>query len=328
MILAEKITKLRKQQGWSQEELAARLDVSRQAVSKWESMASMPDLDKILKMSALFDVSTDYLLKDDALEEPGSATSTAAESQTALHPVSLEEANTFLSLSQSCGRWIALAVSLCIVSPVLLILLSGASESGYLPIKEDLAAAVGLCALILIVAAAVAILLIHGMKLTHYEYMEKEAIATEYGVAGIVETKKQAFAPTYRSGLVVGILLCIVSVLPLFISMALEQEFLTICAVCLMLLLIAVGVYLIVRVACVWGSYQKLLEEEDYSREKKAENKRNDPFSSFYWCLVTAVYLGVSFYVNAWDRTWIIWPVAAVLFVAILAFKQMLHRSR
>ena len=59
MILAEKITKLRKQQGWSQEELAARLDVSRQAVSKWESMASMPDLDKILKMSALFDVSTD-----------------------------------------------------------------------------------------------------------------------------------------------------------------------------------------------------------------------------------------------------------------------------
>lgn len=328
MILAEKITKLRKQQGWSQEELAARLDVSRQAVSKWESMASMPDLDKILKMSALFDVSTDYLLKDDALEEPGSATSTAAESQTALHPVSLEEANTFLSLSQSCGRWIALAVSLCIVSPVLLILLSGASESGYLPIKEDLAAAVGLCALILIVAAAVAILLIHGMKLTPYEYMEKEAIATEYGVAGIVETKKQAFAPTYRSGLVVGILLCIVSVLPLFISIALEQEFFTVCAVCLMLLLIAVGVNFIVRVACVWGSYQKLLEEEDYSREKKAENKRNDPFSSFYWCLVTAIYLGISFYVNAWDRTWIIWPVAAVLFVAILAFKQMLHRSR
>ncbi len=328
MILAEKITKLRKQQGWSQEELAARLDVSRQAVSKWESMASMPDLDKILKMSALFDVSTDYLLKDDALEEPGSATSTAAESQTALHPVSLEEANTFLSLSQSCGRWIALAVSLCIVSPVLLILLSGASESGYLPIKEDLAAAVGLCALILIVAAAVAILLIHGMKLTPYEYMEKEAIATEYGVAGIVETKKQAFAPAYRSGLVVGILLCIVSVLPLFISMALEQEFFTVCAVCLMLLFIAVGVNFIVRVACVWGSYQKLLEEEDYSREKKAENKRNDPFSSFYWCLVTAIYLGISFYVNSWDRTWIIWPVAAILFVAILAFKQMLHRSR
>ena len=69
MMIAEKIMKLRKAQGWSQEELAARLGVSRQSVSKWESMASMPDLDKILKMSELFGVSTDYLLKDNAAEE-------------------------------------------------------------------------------------------------------------------------------------------------------------------------------------------------------------------------------------------------------------------
>lgn len=327
MILAEKITKLRKQQGWSQEELAARLDVSRQAVSKWESMASMPDLDKILKMSALFDVSTDYLLKDDVLEEPACA-NTNTEPETILHPVSLYETNTFLTLSKVCGRRIALAVSLCIVSPILLILLAGASEQGYTPFREDVAAALGLCALILLVAAAVAIFLLCGLKLAPYEYMEKEAIATEYGVAGIVETKKEAFAPSYRLGLVVGILLCVISVLPLFISMALEQEFLTICAVCLMLLFIAIGVYLIVRVVCVWSSYQKLLEEEEYTREKKAENKRNDPFSSFYWCLVTALYLGISFFTNAWDRTWIIWPVAGVLFAAILAFKQMLTRSR
>ena len=73
MTLAEKIIRLRKEQGWSQEELAHRLEVSRQAVSKWESMASVPDLDKILKLSQLFGVSTDYLLKDDAAEEMGFA---------------------------------------------------------------------------------------------------------------------------------------------------------------------------------------------------------------------------------------------------------------
>ena len=66
MILADKIIKLRKEQGWSQEELAHQLQVSRQSVSKWESMVSVPDLDKILKLSQLFGVSTDYLLKDDA----------------------------------------------------------------------------------------------------------------------------------------------------------------------------------------------------------------------------------------------------------------------
>ena len=59
MILAEKIALLRRQNGWSQEELADQLNVSRQAVSKWEGGTSIPDLDKILKLSALFEVSTD-----------------------------------------------------------------------------------------------------------------------------------------------------------------------------------------------------------------------------------------------------------------------------
>ena len=64
MILADKIAELRKKNGWSQEELAGQLGVSRQSVSKWESASSIPDLDKILKMSEIFGVSTDYLLKD------------------------------------------------------------------------------------------------------------------------------------------------------------------------------------------------------------------------------------------------------------------------
>lgn len=64
MILADKIADLRKKNGWSQEELANQLGVSRQAVSKWESASSIPDLDKIVKMSLIFGVSTDYLLKD------------------------------------------------------------------------------------------------------------------------------------------------------------------------------------------------------------------------------------------------------------------------
>lgn len=68
MILAEKITALRKKNGWSQEELAMQLNVSRQSVSKWESAASIPDLDRILQLSRLFGVTTDYLLKDDAEE--------------------------------------------------------------------------------------------------------------------------------------------------------------------------------------------------------------------------------------------------------------------
>ena len=69
MILADKIIYLRKKCGWSQEELAERMNVSRQSISKWEGAQSVPDLDKILKMCQVFGVSTDYLLKEEILAE-------------------------------------------------------------------------------------------------------------------------------------------------------------------------------------------------------------------------------------------------------------------
>ena len=67
MRLSEKIMDLRKRSGWSQEELAERLGISRQSVSKWETGESIPDIDKIIRMSELWNVSTDYLLKDDEI---------------------------------------------------------------------------------------------------------------------------------------------------------------------------------------------------------------------------------------------------------------------
>ena len=64
MLLADKIVTLRKRAGWSQEELANRITVSRQAVSKWELGTAVPDTDNIVQLSELFGVTTDYLIKD------------------------------------------------------------------------------------------------------------------------------------------------------------------------------------------------------------------------------------------------------------------------
>lgn len=65
MILADKIINLRKKAGWSQDELASKLNVTRQSVSKWEGAQSIPDMERIVQMSRLFGVTTDYLLKDE-----------------------------------------------------------------------------------------------------------------------------------------------------------------------------------------------------------------------------------------------------------------------
>lgn len=64
MTIGEKILNLRKARGWSQEELAERIGVTRQAVSRWESDSAKPDADKIVALCDLFGVSADYLLRD------------------------------------------------------------------------------------------------------------------------------------------------------------------------------------------------------------------------------------------------------------------------
>lgn len=65
MTFGEKLQVLRKKQGWTQEELAAKIAVSRQALSKWELGAAIPDTENVLQISKLFGVSTDYLLNDE-----------------------------------------------------------------------------------------------------------------------------------------------------------------------------------------------------------------------------------------------------------------------
>lgn len=65
MKLQDKIIKLRKEKGWSQEDLAEKLYVSRQAISRWENGSALPDAQNVLQISKLFNVTTDFLLNDD-----------------------------------------------------------------------------------------------------------------------------------------------------------------------------------------------------------------------------------------------------------------------
>ena len=97
MIFADKVVQLRKKSGWSQEELAEKLNVTRQSVSKWEGAQSIPDLEKILQLAQIFGVSTDYLLKDELAE----AEYTKSDDSSSVRRVSMEEANAFLQVKQA-----------------------------------------------------------------------------------------------------------------------------------------------------------------------------------------------------------------------------------
>ena len=78
-MLSEKLYKLRKNSGLSQEKLAEQLDVSRQAISKWESGTAVPESEKLIAISNFFGVSVDYLLKDEDVDTTKKADSSVEE---------------------------------------------------------------------------------------------------------------------------------------------------------------------------------------------------------------------------------------------------------
>ena len=325
MILADKIITLRRQNGWSQEELAERLNVTRQSVSKWEGAQSVPELEKIVQLSRIFGVSTDYLLKEEQTEErcmPAAAEQPAPDRQDAVpetdRKVTMAEAMAFLDERAAAAKRLALAVFLCILSPACLLVLAAGADTQVMPISENLAAGVGLIVLFLMIAAAVAVFISSGMKGKAFEFLETEAIETEYGVSDMVREKREQYKNHYTRGLILGTSFCILSVIPLFLVLFLaESDFWSVVAVAVLLLLVGIGVQFFVRTGTTWSAMQKLLEEGDFSKQAKRERKEGSAFSTVYWLAVTAGFLAYSFITEDWERSWIVWPVAGVLFAAV-----------
>ena len=331
MILAEKIINLRKKNGWSQEELAEKLGVTRQSISKYEGAQSIPDLDKILKLSEIFGVTTDYLIKDELEEEeyaPSQMHENESESDRSVHKVTMEMANEYLQIIDWSAGKTAFATMLCILSPIVLLMLGAMSEMPNYHISENATAGIGICVLIVLIAIAVTIFILCGMKTKKYEFMEKEDIETVYGVSGMVKEKRDAYHSMYVTQLVIGITCCICSVIPLFGTLAVsESDFYMVSAVCMLLTLVAIGTYFIVRCAAKMNAMNQLLEEEDYTRQKKHENRKMSGPVTVYWLIATAIYLAWSFTTNDWDRTWIIWPVVGVLFPAFYAIVNGIRKK-
>ena len=327
MILADKIILLRKKSGWSQEDLAEKLNVSRQSISKWEGAQSVPGMDKILQLSEIFGVSTDYLLKDSIeLEEYVEQESKSEESS--VRYVSMEEANSYLDLTQNIAHKMALGVAMCIMSPAIIITLSNLYLLEQFSFSENQSQAIALTLFFITIASAVVIFISIGMKFKDFEYLKTEPIETEYGVSGMVKSKMKAYKETYSKYNIIGVTLCILSVLPVILSSFADKDLTDGIGVIGTLFMVAVGVFMLVTVGTIWSSFNVLLQEGEYSVEGKAKSKVVGSIAGIYWLLTTALYLFISFYYGAWDKSWMIWPVAGVLFGAVAAIANLVIKSK
>lgn len=316
MILADKIIRLRKKNGWSQEELADKMNISRQAVSKWESAQTIPDLEKILQLGALFGVTTDYLLKDEIEEEEFSNEDS---SDTTVKKISIEEANTYLEQRKRASWRIALATFLCILSPIALIVLSTLSELPNPIMTETTAGVVGLIFFFALVICAAPFFIYCGFQNAPYAFLDKNIpFELEYGVKGMVSERKKRFQPIYVTSNIVATCICIFSVIPLIMSGFTENEFFIVMMLAVLMIVAGIGASIFIVVGIQNASMQKLLQEGDFTTKEKKRNGVKEAVGFAYWGVLTAIFLTWSFLTNHWHISWLVFAIGGVLFPIVM----------
>lgn len=267
MLLSEKILMLRKKQGWSQEELAEKLGVSRQSVSKWESASASPDISKLVEIADIFEVSTDYLLKD---------TDTPAPVSDSTKTLSLKEVQGFVDDKSTAGNKTALGVLLCILAPVLLI----ASSCSFIP---KAAMPVALIILFALACAAVIQFILTSQYLKKYKFLDEAGFTLEPASQKYIQSEKQSYEKTATGGLITGVLLCIISPVPLIISSFFDaSDDVYILLTSLLLVIVAAGVYVLIRSGSKMSAFNQLLCEEDFSPKQAEENKKAGKITGIY----------------------------------------------
>ena len=322
MILADKIIRLRKKNGLTQEELADKMNVSRQAVSKWEGAQTIPDLEKILQLSTLFGVTTDHLLKDEIEDEELTNDISA---DTTVKRISIEEANAYIEQRKKASWRIAIATFLCILSPITLIVLGILSELPNAIVTETTAGAVGLTVLFAFVLCAVPIYIYCGFKNQPYEFLDKNIpFELEYGVKGFVTEKKNAFRPTYIAYNIIATCVCIFSVVPLITLSFTENEALIAVALALLMIIAGIGAGMFIVAGTQNASMQKLLKEGEFTEKEKKRTSVKEAVGFAYWGVLTAIFLTVSFLANGWGFAWIIFAVGGVLFPIVMCICNLI----
>ncbi len=299
MSFGENLQFLRKRAGMTQEELAERLEVTRQSVSKWEGNSAYPEMAALLRLCELFGVDLDTLVRGDA--------------QAAL----AEDSAGYDAHMNAFSKAVAGAVGLILLGVAVMVLLATFDPS-------DAVAVIGVCVLLGCIAVAVAVLIAFGMG--HSRFMKTHPVVRPF----YTQEEIDRFERRYPLLIALPVALILIGVI-CQIAVTLLPEVRNDPAgrglgAGVMLLCIAAAV-----TALVWACLQKSkYDVEGYNRacrrelDPTPEEKRLDGITGAVWgcgmVLATAIYVGLGLAADLWDRAAVIYPVAALVLVAVTIF--------
>ncbi|MDX8367310.1 helix-turn-helix transcriptional regulator [Cytobacillus sp. IB215665] len=243
MTFSEKLFKLRKEKGLSQEALAEELSTTRQAVSKWENGQGYPEIEKLLMLGNIFDVSIDYLLKDNVEH--------SKEKEKGYY-VSKEMAEGYLLSQGKAYKYFAIGLSLLILSTI-----------PYFVFKQDP----------LIFTVLISLLAVFGigaitasfMEGNRYAILQKKALTFDQNYIKELKVRYEDVKKKNTSLMIVGVCFIVAGGISFFLV---KKEFVASDVLMpyypIFITLIAIGVYILIRIISKIDSYRILVENEEH----------------------------------------------------------------
>lgn len=284
-----KLQKLRKEKGLSQEELAQQLNVSRQAVSKWESSVGYPEIDKLIIISQLFEVSIDYLIKDNP--------ESIREETDSKYFMNSQKIQEYIKFHKGFALGIGLCVSMMILSTII-------------PVMCDRTAydTVGQFIFLVIIALAVFGLIVLGISSEKYSDIKKQEISMTTQDAKQLNDEYQHFHSYFGISIAFGVFLIIISVaLIVLLENANINENI---GASQLLACTAISVFIFIYQGMKYYMYQFLVMNEKYIEDVKREEKS---LFQFTMPIAAIAYVALGLTMNWWHPGWLIFPITAIV---------------
>ncbi len=239
--------------------------------------------------------------------------------------VSQEEARRYVDNQKKNAKTIGIGMAFSFLGLILLMLSLALGESSLISqtmksnLPKDFFVMLGVAGLLLSIAAAVYFFIQGGMNNDRSETFEKEHVKLDTTTKAMLEFEKQAHLPTLRNKIAGGVALILVGVtaVVIFSSLAAKSDAYVLLGVMVLFVMLAIAIPLFISGGMVDSAYEKLLNIGDYTVERKQAQVRTARLASPYWGLVTIGYLAWSFISGDWHITWIVWPIAGVVFGVI-----------
>ena len=286
MSLSENLQNLRKIKNMSQEELAEKLNVSRQAVSKWESGNGFPETEKIINICEIFDCSMDELVKGKITEDVK------------------KDKNDYDTVFSKAARGIALGVSIILVGVSIMLTLLGFAPNEQ---AEDTYALIGVVMVLIGVVFAVPMFIINGTMIDNFK-KKNPVMANVYSEEEVDQGKSK-----FTKSLAIGISIILVGVVIMLALLATKVFGESVMPVAFLMYFVTIGVGIIVYS----GQMQEKFDIEKYNRENTQEFKEKEDkvgkICGVIMLLATIIFLVWGFCFSGWGIGWVVFPIGGIL---------------